>query len=77
MVAVVVKELFYQLFLASEEEKEPVEVLESYLGFIHGDEENKAVVRNFIHMNDDDRNQISNKGKVIHALQNILQHQIR
>lgn len=77
LVAVVVKELFYQLFLASDEEKEPVEVLESYLGFIHGDEENKAVVRNFIHMNDDDRNQISNKGKVIHALQNILQHQIR
>lgn len=76
LTAVVVKELFYQLFIASNEEKASVEVLESYLSFIHDEEENKAVVRNFIHMNDDDRNQIGNKEKVIRALQNILQHQI-
>ena len=75
---IVVQELFYQIFLVSEEEKDSVETLERYLHLIQEDEEETgSVILNFFRMSDADRNIKENQNKVICALKEVLDKHVK
>jgi len=74
--AAVVKELFEQLFLEPEE-KDSFTMLEGYLSLIQEDEEDGDVIRDYIRMDDVEREKDGKRGEVICALQDILQRDIK
>lgn len=75
LVALVVKDIFCQLFLKaeSEEEKSTIEALDFYLNYLKDEENSQTVIMDLLKMNDKDPNRKEKQKEVIRALQNIIQ----
>lgn len=70
--AMIVQELFNQLILVPEEEKESMDTLKEYLLLVKEDGVADRTIRNFLQMDKDDRDKINNRKQLVHALQSIL-----
>lgn len=72
----VVQELFNQLFIVSEEEKESVEIMKGYLRFIQNDVEIISVVSDYLQMSSEEQAKEENKQAVVTALSHVILNNI-
>lgn len=72
LVSIVVQEIFNQLFLVSEEEREPFEEIEKYLRYVENEDKDVSVIESYFRMSPTDRHTKGNSIKVVDTLGEIL-----